>query len=302
MKRNNIPPLNALRIFDIAAKSHSLSEAAHELGLTHGAVSRQIKLLEDWLGQSLFIRDGQRLVATEYAKYYAAEISSAFDLIGDATIRFGKSPTAKVIRINAQTTLASRWLIPLLPKFYEQYPKIEIAIETSDTDTQLTQFGFDILIRRDSMNKLPWAHFRKISLFQEKLTLIASPELLKSNPLISLNDLEKHIIISSKTRNGEWENWLEKAGVKELTPLHYQRFDHFHICLQAVIDGLGVCIGGMPTLTNALNKGLIDIPLPINIPGSHYSMWIPPNAERPIELEIVLDWLQAEAQSSNHLK
>src|SRR5688572_11206057 len=97
---HQLPPMNALRIFEVTARAASFTEAAKELNLTHGAVSRQIQLLEDALGQPLFRKDGQRMVATAHAKAYAREISAAFDHIGDASRRYGKLATSKVIRVN----------------------------------------------------------------------------------------------------------------------------------------------------------------------------------------------------------
>ena len=98
---HQLPPLHALRVFEVAARAASFTEAAKELHLTHGAVSRQIALLEASLGQSLFRKEGQRMVATPHAKAFAREISQAFDHIGDAARRYGKRATEKVIRVNA---------------------------------------------------------------------------------------------------------------------------------------------------------------------------------------------------------
>lgn len=210
MKRH-LPPLNALRIFETAARSSSLSAAGEELGITHGAVSRQIALLEDWLGQPLFMRQGQRSVATEHARAFAAEISSAFDRVSDAAVRFGRTPSTRVVRVNAQTTFATRWLIPRLSEFNSLHPNVEIAVTTSNSIENRNIFGFDVLITKDPPDKPEWQHFEKRHIFNEKLVLIAAPSLLLKNPLNQLHDLKKHIFISSQTRTGEWECWLKAA-------------------------------------------------------------------------------------------
>jgi LysR family glycine cleavage system transcriptional activator len=109
--RNRLPPLNALRVFEVAARSESYSAAARELSLTHGAVSRQINILEDWLGQPLFAREGQSMMASPHARALAREISVAFDQIADAAERYGKERHVKVIRVSAPTTVAMRWYL-----------------------------------------------------------------------------------------------------------------------------------------------------------------------------------------------
>ena len=116
-----LPPLNALRIFEVAARAPSFTEAGRELHLTHGAVSRQIQLLEDALGQQLSRKEGHRMVATSHAKAFAREISAAFDHIGDAARRYGKEAASRVVRVNAPATFAMRWLIPRLADFRNRH-------------------------------------------------------------------------------------------------------------------------------------------------------------------------------------
>src|SRR5471032_579116 len=129
--RQKLPPLNALRIFEVAARAGSYSAAARELNLTHGAVSRQIASLEDWLGQPLFVREGQSIVASSHARALAREISAAFDHIADAAERYGKNRHVKVIRVSASATVAMRWLIPQLPLFAGTFPDVDVRVSTA---------------------------------------------------------------------------------------------------------------------------------------------------------------------------
>jgi hypothetical protein len=105
-------PLNALRVFEVAARTGSYAEAGVELGLTHGAVSRQIALLEAWLGQRLFVRTGRRMTATPAARVFAAEVSLSFDRVTAAAEACGRPSARQILRVSAPTTLALRWLIP----------------------------------------------------------------------------------------------------------------------------------------------------------------------------------------------
>lgn len=293
MTKRHLPPLNALRIFETAARAPSLSAAAHELGLTHGAVSRQVDLLEDWLGQPLFVRQGQRSVATDHARAFAAEISAAFDLIGDAAVRFGRAPGTRVVRVDCQTTFAMRWLIPRLPAFHDAHPAIEIAVATTDSGREPA--GFDLAIRREPPERPDWRHFARRPLFEERLTLLAAPALLLRQPLDTLADLAGHVFVSAHTRAGEWERWRDAAGIPDLRPRRYQRFDHYHVSLQAIIDGLGVGIGGLPTLAHEMAQGRLVAPFPLQATGSVYAAWVPPDVDKSRPLAQVLEWLEREA-------
>ena len=128
-----LPPLNALRVFEVAARTSSYAEAAAELGLTHGAVSRQISILEDWLGQRLFIRSGRRMVATPIARVFAAEVSLSFDRLTGAAEACGKPNVRRILRVSAPTTFASRWLIPRLGRFHDSHPLVEVSVTTVST-------------------------------------------------------------------------------------------------------------------------------------------------------------------------
>lgn len=295
MSQRHLPPLNALRIFETAARANSFSDAAEQLGITHGAVSRQIALLEDWLGQTLFVRQGQRNSATEHARAFAFEISAAFDRMSDAAVRFGKTPRSRVIRVNAQTTFALRWLIPRLPEFQAKHPDIEVAITTSHTGEAMRS-GVDVVIRREPIDRPEWRYFEKKRLFEEQLTVVAAPNLAEKLALVHPEDLRRHVFVSSETRVGEWERWLEAAGIGDLRPLRFQRFDHSHVGLQAVIDGLGVGIGGFPTLSRELRQGRLIAPFPIRAPGSAYAILIPHDVDKSYPLQCFLAWIEAEAK------
>src|ERR1700751_2327403 len=126
-------PLNALRIFEVAARTGSYAEAGAELGLTHSAVSRQIAALEAWLGQRLFVRTGRRMTATLAARVFASEVSLSFDRMTAAAEACGRRSAHQILRISAPTTFALRWLIPRLEKFHAARPQVEVAVTTTTT-------------------------------------------------------------------------------------------------------------------------------------------------------------------------
>ena len=149
-------PLNALRVFEVAARTGSYAEAGVELGLTHGAVSRQIALLEAWLGQRLFVRTGRRMTATPAARVFAAEVSLSFDRVTAAAEACGRPSARQILRVSAPTTFALRWLIPRLEHFHAARPQVEVAVTTTTTLHDELRGGFDIAIRRGSADPGAW--------------------------------------------------------------------------------------------------------------------------------------------------
>lgn len=296
-----LPPLHALRVFETAARAESLSAAAQELSITHGAVSRQIALLEEWLGQTLFVRQGQRNVATDHARAFAAEISAAFDLIGDAALRFGKAPQTRVVRVNAQTTLAMHWLIARLPAFHAAHPDVQVVVTTSSGADPAFRGGFDVAIRRDPPPRPEWQPYERTLLFTERASVVAAPSLLEALPLRRLKDLAKHTFVATQTRVGAWEDWLSVAGVPALRPVRFHRFDHYHVSLQAVVDGLGLGIGCTPTLDRELAAGRLVMPFPnIHADGATYVTLVPRDADKSRPLRDFLAWVHEAADEAAH--
>jgi LysR family glycine cleavage system transcriptional activator len=264
MSSSRIPPLPALRAFLAACRAGSYSAAAEALSVTHGAVSRQVQVLEEWLGQKLFERAGQRMVPTPHALAFAQEVSEALERIDDAARRFGKGSASMLLRVSAPATFAMRWLIPRLPDFYERHRGTLIQVQTATT-MQLTLAGsFDVAIRRNPGSHAPGsnAHFSMVPFIDEWHTLVAAPSLLARCPLRTLDDLRHHTLLDTETRPGFWQQWLNAAGYLDEPRLDRQRFDHFYVTYSALIDGLGVGVGPMPTLDHDVAAGRLVLPFP----------------------------------------
>jgi LysR family transcriptional regulator, glycine cleavage system transcriptional activator len=286
---HRLPPLTALRTFEVAARAGSFTAAAAELGVTHGAVSKQIQALETWLGQSLFVRSGQRMAPTPHGRAFAAEISEAFDRITDAAQRYGTRAATHVLHVNAPATFAMRWLIPLLPRFYAGHPNVEVRVSTSTTLTETLRGSFDLAIRRGPQ---PWDQFEATRFLDETDTLIASPALLDQKPVDGLADLSTHTILATETRPGDWEDWLAAAGYVGPPPARRHRFDHYFVTLQATLDGFGLAIGPLPVLAQDVALGRLTTPFPdIRVPRRSYFVLRPLDAGRSPAMRGFLDWL-----------
>ena len=290
-----LPPLNALRVFEVAARTGSYAEAGAELGLTHGAVSRQIAALETWLGQRLFVRTGRRMAATPAARAFAAEVSLSFDRMSMAAEACGRPSVRRILRVNAATTLAMRWLIPRLDRFHAERPEVEVVVTTATTLHAELRGGFDIAIRRGVAEQSLWPQYRAVHFLDEADTLIVSPALYDRAPLHQPADIAKQVLLGSETRPGDWTDWLERAGLSLRAEQRRRVFDHFFVTRQAVVDGLGLGIGPLPLLQADLAAGLLLTPFPtISVPRTGYVALIPFDANKTSSLTTFIDWLAAE--------
>jgi LysR family transcriptional regulator, glycine cleavage system transcriptional activator len=290
-----LPPLNALRVFEVAARTGSYSEAGRELGLTHGAVSRQIGALESWLGQRLFVRTGRRMAATPAARVFAAEVSLSFDRIVTAAESCGRLDARRIVRVSAPTTFAMRWLIPRLDRFHQERAEIEVAVTTTTTLHDELRGGFDVAIRRGSAGQDAWPQHRAVPFLDEADTLIVSPALFKRRPLRKLDDIKKHVLLSTETRPGDWTEWLDRAGLRPAAEQQRRVFDHYFVTLQAVVDGFGLGIGPLPVLQTDLTAGRLLAPFPkLVVPRKSYVALVPFDADKTSSLTVFIEWLIAE--------
>jgi LysR family glycine cleavage system transcriptional activator len=290
-----LPPLNALRVFEVAARTGSYSEAGRELGLTHGAVSRQIASLESWLGQRLFVRTGRRMAATPAARAFAAEVSLSFDRIVTAAESCGRLDARRILRVSAPSTFAMRWLIPRLDRFHKQRPEVEVAVTTTTTLHEELRGGFDVAIRRGPAEQDAWPQHRAFPFLSEADTLIMSAALFKRRPLRRLKEIASHVLLSTETRPGDWTDWLDRAGVVQVAEQRRHVFDHFFVTLQAVVDGFGLGIGPLPVLQKDLAAGRLVAPFPkITVPRKGYVALVPFDADKSSSLTVFIEWLIAE--------
>ncbi|KAB7785644.1 LysR substrate-binding domain-containing protein [Methylorubrum populi] len=287
-----LPPLHALQVFEVAARAGSYAQAGLELGLTHGAVSRQIAALETWLGQRLFVRVGRRMVATPAARAFAEEVSLSFDRLTTAAEACGRPQAPRVLRISAPATFAMRWLIPRLDGFHAARPGTEVRVTTTTTLQDALRGGFDLAIRRGPE---PWPQHRAVPFLTEADTLVASSALLRDRPLTTLDDLEGHVLLGTETRPGDWSDWLAAAGAALPGGVRRRVFDHFFVTLQALEDGAGLGIGPFPVLDRMVAAGRLAAPFPeIRVERAAYFALTPFDADKSPALTALIDWLVAE--------
>ncbi|MBI3143977.1 MAG: transcriptional regulator GcvA [Pseudogulbenkiania sp.] len=291
------PPLNALRIFEAAARLESFSAAANELFITHGAVSKQIKQLEEWLGVKLFERTGGRVKLSDTGWRYLIQVQDGLDLIANATSQLLQPDRLRRLTVNSTPTFARHWLLPRLARFREVCPDVELHLVTSDRDISRLDSPFDIAIRRGPGD---WpGHIAKPFLEEWELPL-CSPTLLARAPVESPADLARHTLLYADTRPTAWQRWLTLAGVPDLKPVSTLHFDRFSLALQAAMDGLGVVLGPLPMAQGEIDRGCLMAPLSSPIVSVRSYCWVAPRtAMDDPTVSAFCRWLESCAAESS---
>ncbi len=262
--------------------------AADELGVTHGAVSKQIGMLERLLGRPLLERTANGARPTAEGVAYAAELREALDRISRASRRLFDGPDAsEPLRVLAPATFAMQWLLPNLRRAEPAFED-RIAIHTTQTSEPWTKLPFDVAIRRGIDD---CAGHRSEALLTEQLTLIAAPTIalrLREQGLDALADVP---LVESESRPGELQSWLAKAGVNLSSLKTSRRFSHFYVMLQAIINEYGAGIGSPQILRDEFAAGRIEAPFPdFATPGVEYRLVYKDVAQHPLTREFVT-WL-----------
>jgi LysR family transcriptional regulator, glycine cleavage system transcriptional activator len=204
-----LPSLNALRAFETAARHVSFSLAAAELNVTHAAVSRHIRELEDRLGVKLFHRTGRGVELTETGEQLAQDLTPGFDILTQATSRFALPRGKQQLVISSEIPFAALWLVPRLGRFTAKYPGIDLVLDPSNRLVDFTKNEADVGIRYGNGN---WPGVEAVELFRSDATPVCSPQFLKANPLKSPRDLKGAMMIQEDPKQ-HWTAWLDVAKV-----------------------------------------------------------------------------------------
>src|SRR6266496_3982445 len=212
-----LPPLNALKAFEAAARSESFTRAAEELCVTQGAVSHQVKALEARLGVKLFNRERQRLVITEAGRDYLAVVRDALDRIAVGTERLIQRQSSGVLTISTSPDFAAKWLVHRLGRFAEAHPHIDLRVSATMHHVDFAREEIDLAVRHGDGH---WAGLDVVRLCSEELFVVCSPKLLSGRPrLRNPSDLLKFPLLHLDDRK-DWARWLETAGMEDAKVSH----------------------------------------------------------------------------------
>lgn len=291
--------LDLLKGFEAAAHHLSFTRAAQELSLTQSAVSREIKTLEDQLGQPLFTRTNRGLRLTDAGQMLYRAVGEALTLIGEATDRLAAS-RGETLTVTTSVPLASMWLVPKLWRFLRLHPEVDVRSVAADQRLDLERERLDIAIRWGPPGSIvPGGE----PLFDLEIFPVCSPALARDHarPLRSPADLPYHVLLDLETVTtrgpwSDWGPWLGAMKLSDLKPAGTLRFSHYDQVVQAAIDGSGVAIGRNPHNARHLREGLLVAPLgcEARLSWGTYCMLIAArSAERPVVKEFVA-WLRDE--------
>ena len=205
-----LPPLNALKAFEAAARLLSFSRAAAELNVTHAAISRHIHTLESEFRTQLFDRTGRGVALTEAGQSLALELTKGFDVIAAASSRFARpSLRRKRLIVTSDVSFAALWLVPRLGRFTERHPDVELVLDPSHRLVDFAKEDVDLGIR---FGDGAWSGVDARKLADAGLMLVASPKVLAENPLAAPADLDGALLIQ-ETAKESWNAWLAAAGI-----------------------------------------------------------------------------------------
>lgn len=252
-----LPPLNALKAFEAAARQLSFTKAAEELFVTQAAISHQIKALEEHLGIKLFMRKNRSLLLTEEGQGYFYDIKDIFGQLLEATEKLLAKGAKGSLSVSLPPTFAIQWLVPRLNQFSELHPEIDVRIKAVDQEQHSLTDDVDVAIYYGRGN---WPNVSADKLHTEYMIPVCAPILMNDQkPLNDPQDLQHHTLLHDMTREN-WKSWMKTAGVKGLNVNHGPIFSHSSMVLQAAIHGQGVALGHSVLAKPEIDAGRLVCP------------------------------------------
>ena len=287
-----LPPLSALPTFEAAARHLSFSKAADELHVTHGAVSRAIRNLEDHLGVRLFVRATRSVRLTAVGATYAAEVRQTLERLATATATAQGHHASGTLNVSTLDSFAAKWLVPRLFRFRRTHAGIDVRLSTSEKLADFVTDGIDIAIRY-GRGQYPGLAIEL--LLEEDLFPVCSPSFLEGpHPLRVPADLAHHTLIHDDFHI-DWATWLRTAGVAGIDAHRGPAYHSSEHAVQAAVIGEGVVLGRSALVADDLAAGRLVRPFEFRLPaGMAYYLACPPRALQQHKVKAFRDWLFAE--------
>ncbi len=297
-----LPPLNALRAFEAAARHLSFTDAAAELHVTPAAVGHQVKSLEDHLGVPLFRRLNRRLLLTDAGQAGLRPLSEAFDKLADAAKAMQRQDRRGVLTVSVAPSFAAKWLVRRLDRFADSQPEIDVRIDSDMLPADLTRGDVDMAIRYGPGN---YAGCRSDKLVSDEIFPVCCPALRDGrHPIRAPEDLRHHTLLHEVWESQDpiwpnWRMWLTAAGVTDIDPERGPQFSHSSLALEAAMQGHGVALVSDILVADDLAAGRLVRPFALGLcPKFTYFVVSPIATADTPKVAAFRDWILAEAGQS----
>lgn len=290
-----LPPLNALRAFDVAARAANFTEAGKRLNVSQGAISRHIAQLEGFLGTQLFQRGHREAQLTAEGAEYALMIRGAFDRIEQATQLRLQARRHRPLRIKLFPTLATKWLAPRLGRFHSLHPAIDIQLTTTLNFVHFDSDETDITIQTP-LETAPGVH--QEALFSIDLIPVASPAYLaQAKPIARPEDLRDHTLLHSMRWPEDWRKWFAAARVEPGEMRAGLSFGNSVLAYHAAIDGAGIAMAHTQMIGDDVASGRLIVVYPLIAPsGETYHLTMRQTDDNRADMMAFRDWILSEAR------
>jgi LysR family glycine cleavage system transcriptional activator len=290
-----LPSLNALKAFEAAARLESFTDAAAELFVTHAAISRHIRDLEEWLGTQLFIRTGRGVDLTDAGRRFVSRLTPLFDQLAEATREAAAVGDVRQLKVTVEPAVASRWLVPRLGRFNDLHPDIELAIDPTNELADFRSGEADVGIRYGAGD---WTDVEAQKLTDAFIFPVAAPSLLKDVKNLKPADLANYNLLH-ESRKQWWADWLAAAGVSGVEDWRGTLFQN-HLAIEAAEAGQGFALGDQLLCTDSLVEGWLTRPFSFDM-KDHWHYWIVRGKgikETP-PVRAFREWLMGEIAETN---
>lgn len=293
-----LPPLNALKSFEAAARHLSFTKAAEELFVTQAAVSHQVKTLEEYLGIALFIRRNRALLLTEAGQSYYLDIRQMFEQLTLATSKIMLASEQGSLTVCVPPGFAILWLVPRLSRFHEAHPEVDVRLKAVDEITGSLTDHVDVAIY---YGRGTWPGVTSYRLHKEYLIPVCSPLLLNGpKALQTPADLKQHTLLHDETRNA-WREWFlrvqEEPPVKKTGPV----FSHSALALKAAVHGQGVALANSVLAKPELDSGHLVQVFPEALPTAEAFYMVCRESQADVgKVARFRDWILAEVKRDEH--
>lgn len=298
-----LPPLNAVRAFEAAARHNSFRLAAEELHVTPGAISQQVKQLEEWIGVPLFRRLPRGLAPTEAGSLYGPLLGEMLDGIAVATRRLAEQAGHRVLTVSTIPSFGTRWLVPRLGSLRRRCPALEVRVQINQFITDFQREAVDVAIRHGGGN---YPGLRSDHLFDDVLFPVCAPRLVEDGPPLRRPcDLAGYTLLHDEPDYGGfreigWSDWLAAAGCADMVPQRGLSFSFTHMTVQAALAGQGIALAPNSQVAEDLAEGRLVRLFEVAVADPHAYWLVCPldRADRP-DIADFRDWLLDEVRGKS---